>query len=171
MTGCANQPDSLKFIYENAGNPDTELALYEVNIGNKVSGGALVAELWQNGECLESSPITLNTDTKELHLSLLLDRHATSESMQGLNVQIGTEEVTDSELKYFEVPEDIKGYSFSAYEDKEVIEVAPNEEFILAAMAFDMGNGVRSIDCKTLVSDPSVLSSYSCIAVVRAKFV
>lgn len=170
MNGCTNQADSLKYIHENAGGSHIKLASYEVNIGNKVGGGTLVAELWQNGECTEGSPVTLNNQTKEIGISLLIDGSGTDESAKGLNAQIDVDEALGSELTYFELPQGIIGYSFTAYEDNEVIEISEDEEVILAALAFDTGAGVSGVDCKKLASEPDVLSSYSCIIVVRAEF-
>lgn len=170
MNGCGKNTDFLKFVYEKSASPATELASYEVNMGNNVGGGTVVAELWENGECIKSSPVSLNNQTKEVNLSLLINGYGTFESEKNLNVEIDTNEVSGSVLTAFELPKEINGYSFTAYEDKQVIEIEPNKEVILAAMAFDMGDGVRSVDCEILVSEPGRLSSYSLILVIRATF-
>lgn len=134
MSGCGKNTDSLKFIYEKSPSPNTEVASYEVNMGNNVRGGTVVAELWENGECIISSPVSLNNQTKEVNLSLLINGYGTFESEKNLNVQIDTDGVSGSELTAFELPKDVNGYSFTAYEDKQVIEIEPDEEVILAAM-------------------------------------
>lgn len=170
MNGCGGNTDSLRFKKGNASIPHMEMFSYELNMGNKVNSGTLTAELWQNGECSKSSPVILNSQTKEIGVSLLIDGYETDEAVKGLNVQIDTDEVSGSGLTRFEIPRDFKGYLFSAYEDNESMEISEENDLILAAMAFDTGDGVRSIDCRKLVSEPSALSCYSYILVIRAEF-
>lgn len=85
-----------------------------------------------------------------------------------MNVQISTNEQAGSIMTYFELPPQVIGYSFSAYEDNEIIQVNAREEQILAAMAFDVGSGVRSVDCTSLLAEPERLTSASCLLIVHA---
>lgn len=163
--GCASKKDTLKFIYEGTGLPDKECASYEVNIGSQVGGAVIVAELWKDGQCTKSTPLTVNKDTKKIDFSFLVE-----DENNGLNVQIETDQVSGSVLTCFELPEDVKGYSFTAYEDKEIINISAGEEVLLGAMAFDTGKGVRIIDCESLISQPERIKEYSCILVIRATF-
>ena len=153
LVGCNRQKDSLKFIEQKTGLPNKVLASYEVNIGNKVGGATVVAELWKNGECTESTPVTLNNETKEINISLLIEGFGTESNTEGLNVQVDTDEASGSVLTYFELPQNVLGYSFTAYKDKEIINVNAGEEMLLGAMAFDTGYGVRSVDCKSLIDE------------------
>lgn len=70
IVGCTGKRDTLKFIYENTGLPNKECALYKVNIGNEVHGATVVAELWRDGECTGSTPLTLNNETETISISL-----------------------------------------------------------------------------------------------------
>ena len=170
LAGCNSQKDSLKFIEQKSGLPNKVLASYEVNIGNKVGGATVVAELWKNGECTESTPVTLNNETKEINISLLIEGFGTENNTEGLNVQVDTDEASGSVLTYFELPQNVLGYSFTAYTDKEIINVNAGEEMLLGAMAFDTGSGVRSVDCKSLIDEKEKIKDYSCVLIIRAKF-
>ena len=170
LVGCNSQKDSLKFIEQKTGLPNKVLASYEVNIGNKVGGATVVAELWKNGECTESTPVTLNNETKEINISLLIEGFGTESNTEGLNVQVDTDEASGSVLTYFELPQNVLGYSFTAYKDKEIINVNAGEEMLLGAMAFDTGYGVRSVDCKSLIDEKEKIKDYSCVLIIRATF-
>lgn len=170
LAGCTSEQDTLKFIYENAGLPNKECVSYEVNIGNKVGGATAVAELWQHGECIKSTPLILNNETDKIYISLLVDGFGTADDTKGLNVQIETDDASGSILTYFELPTEIASYSFTAYDDKEVIKVTADEEILLGAMAFDTGDGVRTVDCRSLTDEPEKIKDYSCILIIRAAF-
>lgn len=169
-TAHSTQQDTLKFLKEDLAPANTQYADYEVNIGKNVGGATITAELWQDGVCVKSSPVVLNNQTDRLHISLLTDGFGTNEGIRGLNAQIDTNEKAGSELTYFELPPQVKGYSFSAYEHKEVIKANAGEEKILAAMAFDLGTGVRSMNCTTLSEEPERITSAPCLLIVRAVF-
>ena len=170
LTGCAGQKDTITFHSEWSSLANNKRASYDVSIGNKVGGATVTAELWQNGECTESTPLTLNIGTKTIDISLLIDELWTENAEKSLNVQIGTDEQSGSVLTAFPLPDDIIGYSFAAYNDREKIEINPGEEVMLCALAFDTGSGVRSVDCKSLTDEPGKLKEYSCIAVIRTAF-
>lgn len=170
LAGCAGQKDTITFHSEWSSLTNEKRASYEVSIGNKVGGASVTAELWQNGECAEGTPLTLNGGTKTIDISLLITELWTENAEKSLNVQIGTDEQSGSVLAAFPLPEGIIGYSFAAYNDKEKIEVNPGEDVILCALAFDTGSGVRSVDCKSLADEPGKLKEYSCIAVIRMVF-
>ncbi len=38
---------------------------------------------------------------------------------------------------------------------------------VLAALGFDVGGGIRSMDCDTLTSDPSRLENADCLLIIR----
>lgn len=170
LAGCAGQKDTITFHSEWSSLANNKRASYDVNIGNKVGSATATAELWQNGECTENTPLTLNVGAKSIDISLLIDELWTENAEKALNVQISTDEQSGSVLTAFPLPEGVIGYSFAAYNDREKIEVNPGEEVILCALAFDTGSGVRSVDCKSLIDEPGKLKEYSCIAVIRMVF-
>ncbi len=59
LAGCGGQKDTLRFVYEKTGMPDKECVSYEVDIGREAGGAAVTAELWEDGECTASTPLTL----------------------------------------------------------------------------------------------------------------
>jgi len=105
-----------------------------------------------------------------LYISFLADGFGTNEGVRGLNVQIDTNEKAGSGLTCFELPAQVVGYSFTAYDDKEVIKIYAGEEKILAAMAFDVGDGIRSMDCASLSKEPKRITSAPCLLIVRVAF-
>src|SRR5699024_7144819 len=56
------------------------------------------------------------------------------------------------------------------YELDQKVKLSPNDEVILAAKAFDTGNGVRVFDCETLIAEPERLKNASYMIVIRAVF-
>lgn len=163
LSACSAKQDSLKFVKEDVSSANLRRADFEVNIGKNVGGARIVAELWQNGACTESAPLIISDETKEIHFTLYVDGFGETEGVQGLNVQIDTNEMSDSVLTYFELPTQVLGHGFEAYNINEVIEVEADTEVILAAMAFDTGAGIRTLDCRTLAADSDYFSSYSCL--------
>ena len=170
LTGCANRQDSLTFIYQPSAQPNASSANYEVRIGHDVGSAEIAAELWQNGACSQSDSLFLDSGAESLHLLFTLDGFAASKADSALNLQIDADNSSGSLLTRFALPDSIIGYSFQAYEDQEVIPVSPNDEIILAALAFDSGAGVRTVDFQQLLEEPDALSSYSCLCIVRATF-
>lgn len=75
-----------------------------------------------------------------------------------------------SVLTYFEIPQNVSGYLFEASEDKETFEVCAEDEVLLCAIAFDTGNGIRTVDCNSLIEYSERIKEYSCILVIRATF-
>lgn len=168
LTGCGGQKDTLRFVYEKTGMPDMESVSYEVDIGREAGGAAVTAELWEDGECTVSTPLTLGRETEELHISLLAEGHGTEKD--GLYVQIETGEISGSLLTCFGLPSGWTGYSFSAYKDGDILPVRADEEIVLAAMAFDTGDGVRSVSCPALTDGTETLEDEACVLVIRAAF-
>lgn len=100
----------------------------------------------------------------------MIDRSETDGAMKGVSVQLNTDEVSGSALTFFELPQKVLGYSFTAYEDRKIIDVHAGEEVLLCAMAFDTGTGVRSVSYERLSEDSEQLQEYACLLVIRASF-
>lgn len=169
LSGCSRNQDSITFVKDNVTPGNLQCADFKVNIGKKVRGAKIIAELWQNGVCTESTPVIINDETKEIHIMISVDGFGTTKGVQGINTQIDTNKL-GSALAYFELPTQVLGYSFTAYNENEVIEINPDTEVILAAMGFDTGAGVRTLDCRNLEDNPDYLSSYSCLLIIRSSF-
>jgi len=169
-TASLKRQDTLKFIKEDTTPAHTQRASYEVNIGKTVGGATVVSELWQNGVCTKSTPFEFSSQANQLHITLLIDGFGRNEGVRGLNVQIDTDEKADAGLSYFELPSQVTGYTFTAYDDQETMTVHAGEEKVLAAMAFDMGAGIRSMDCTSLLNEPQRFMSAPCLLIVRTAF-
>lgn len=181
LAGCSQEQDSLKFIRQNATPPrsiptdymemspdGTQTAEFELNIGNRADKGTIIAEFWREGVCQESPSVSIDGETKELHLSFLLNSHEKEEEgLWSVEVDINTNK--NSAITSF-APLLVVGYSFSSYDRDEVIEVNPGTEVVLAAMAFDTGEGVRTLDCERLAAEPDIVSEHSCLLLIRASF-
>ena len=78
----------------------------------------------------------------------------------------------DAFVTEFALPEEerITGWSFSGREEGKAVSFDSGDEVILAAMAFDEGNGIRSADCDRLTQKPELLETADSMIAVRACF-
>ena len=141
---------------------------FDVDLGRTVKSAVLTAELWQNGQCTSSSPVTVNAQTKRL--TLLFSDRRENLNLIGENIQIDTDETAGSLVTYFAFPERVVGWSFTSWRDEADIPVFDGANVILAAMNCDTGSGVRSTSCRAFMDDPARLAASSCVIVVRARF-
>lgn len=169
LTNPSASANFLKVAERNSSGGKNQI-MYEIDLDNEAMGGTVYAEQWRNGICVRSTPVTLPTHVEDIQI--LMNEHRDNESVVGIDIQIDTHEYGGSHLTYFAFPEDnsIRGWSFSAYEKDEIVKVSPGDEKILAAMAFDEGNGVRSFDCETLINEPAYLEKADYMIVIRACF-
>ena len=165
-TNPASRLDSMTYIHQETAIG--QRADFDVNLGKNVTKAELVAEMWQNGQCISSSPVIVTSQTKKL--TLLFSDRREGLNLIGENIQIDTDGDAGSLVTYFGFPEHIVGWAFTSWQDTVNVPVKAGEDVILAAMACDMGSGVRSIDCQSLTSEPERLSSADCMIVIRAKF-
>ena len=100
----------------------------------------------------------------------MIDRSEADGAAKGVSVQLDTDEVSGSVLTFFALPQKALGYSFTAYEDRKIIDLHAGEEVLLCAVAFDTGTGVRSVSCERLSEDSEQLQEYACLLVIRASF-
>lgn len=166
---CSDKTDSITLARVDTLPNGIRAAEYKFDIGKTVGSANIIAEMWENGECTKSAPLTINDSTKTLSCILRIDDSSSEDGGKGINVQIDTEGAAVALAAYFEADKDVLGYSFTAHREDEIIEVSPETEVILCSMAFDTGSGVRAVDCKTLAEEPERLEEYSCILIVRAE--
>lgn len=140
---------------------------FAVDIGRQTGSGRIYAEQWSDGECVKSTPVSFTRYLEQLEVITSFDRE------NGIvSIQIDTGQYGGSLLTSFQLPEEKQavGWSFTSFEEGEKIAVQPDTEQILAALAFDMGNGVRVFDCETLIREPERLEQAEYIVVIRACF-
>lgn len=143
---------------------------YDTAFGNHVMSGMVYAEQWRNGSCVRSAPVSLNQYVENIEIWVKLRKE--KDRFAGVEVQIDTDEYGGSLLTYFAFPEDssVRAWSFSCYEKEEKVKVSSRREIILAAIAFEEGNGIPVCDCETLVSRPEYLAEAEHMVVIRALF-
>lgn len=170
LSSCGKS-DTLTLTNTDHASPDAWIVSYKVDIGHSVKSGKLRAELWQNGEATTTDAFAFDDETETIDIVLRISGFRKSGEDEKLNVQITADDGSDQQMTMavYDLP-DYVGYSLSAYEKGEKVDVSGGGEKILAAMAFDTGNGVRSFAPESLVSEPELLGDYSCIAIVRAEF-
>lgn len=168
LTGCTKAQDTLKFVNRNKGVSRENGASYELNLGKNVQNATITAEFWQNGECTLGDSLALNGETKQIDFRILVS--SLSEEAKTLQVQFQGDSADVMTMDAFELPQTSIGYSFAAYELEKALCVAPGQEVILGALAVDVGAGVRTLDCESLINAPGKLEEYSCILVIRATF-
>ncbi|MDO4386335.1 MAG: M56 family metallopeptidase [Clostridia bacterium] len=141
------------------------VADFDLSLGHDAGGGMLYAELWRKGVCQQSAPAMVPVTTESLRLLITIDR--ADKSPRGANVQLSASPDGGTELIRFELPETLTGWSFASYKNGQKLAASPGDDRVLAALGFDVGGGIRSMDCDSLTSDPSRLESADCLLVVR----
>ena len=169
LTNPAKPQDSLKLIDRDTPAGANEV-IYSANFDNQVHSGWIYAEQWSNGECVRSSPVLLTKDVEKIYLRTDVRKEAGASV--GVDVQIDTYGSGGSLITYFAYPEAnaFLGWSFTARELNESVAVEPQKDIILAAMAFDAGNGIRAFDCQSLEIEPERLENADYMIVIRACF-
>ncbi len=158
--------DTLQFlgVQDNSWSWNAQFA---ADFGEQVGSGTIYAEQWSDGEVVRSSPVSFTRYIEELGIQTQFDRENGS-----VQIQIDTDQYGGSLLTSFQLPEGEQavGWSFTSYDEGEKITVKPGEERILAALAFDFGEGVQAFDCETLTSEPERLEEADYMVVIRACF-
>lgn len=149
---------------------DTNKLFYDIQLGNQVMSGEIYVEQWIDGTCVNSAPVVMTQYVDSIEITMG-NRRVDGASV-GTDIRIETNQYGGSLLTYFAHPEDlnVKGWSFNGYEPDKKIKLTADKEVILAAMAFDCGNGVRTVDIKTLTAKPEILEKAENMIVVRAVF-
>lgn len=164
LTGCAAKEDTLRFTYQQA----EKAAEWEMNLGNSTGGAVITAELWHNGEMTQSELLEIDRTARKLTLSGRVETN--KEAAGRINVHLGVDGDNYAGMACFDLPPGNLGYSFSGYQDRETLKVKAGDAMILGAWSFDLGDGVRVVDCQRLMESPEYLTTSSCTLVVRATF-
>ncbi len=145
------------------------VAQYEWN-GKEALSGFLVAEQWKDGQCVQSTPVSVTDAVGQVALSFQM--REVDNGPTGVEIQLDTGENGGSVLTYFAFPEGetLSGWSFVSYPEKETIPAFSRGNGVLAAICFDFGGGVRPLDCEALTEDPTGLLSLPYTLVIRGVF-
>ena len=149
--------DYIKLVEADTG-ADGIIATYEIALGEQKGGGNIYAEQWINGACVRSAPVAFTQLAGSIQIQLRTRRQ--DQIQIGTDVQVGTDQYGGARFTYFPhaQSESIVGWSFTSLEEDKKTDVADQEEMIVAAMAFDMGEGVRAFACETLLKEPERLN-------------
>lgn len=169
LTNPLRQGDFLRLTEQDTPSGKNQV-LYEIELGDKVKSGTIYTEEWSNGICVRSTPVALTQSVEEI--GILTSERRENNSVVGIDIQIDAGENGGSLVTYFAFPENnsIRGWAFTAYELNEKVEIVPDDEVILAAMAFDAGGGVRTFSPGVLISEPERLENADYMIVIRAHF-
>ena len=161
--------DTLRMIEQESpvmGN----IVKYEVDFGKQVEEANVYAEIWEKGECEVIACLPVDQRAKVLCIQMK-DRKADGKTV-GMDIRLESDVPGGMQVTYAELPQELSaiGWAFNAYEEGEQVTAVPGEEKILAAMAFDTGEGVRVFDPETLLKEPERLEQAEYMLVIRAAF-
>ena len=161
--------DTLRMIEQESpvmGN----IVKYEVDFGKQVEEANVYAEVWEKGECEVIACLPVDQRAKVLCIQMK-DRKADGKTA-GMDIRLESDVPGGMQVTYAELPQELSaiGWAFNAYEEGEQVIAVPGEEKILAAMAFDTGEGVRVFDPETLLKEPERLEQAAYMLVIRAFF-
>ena len=110
----------------------------------------------------------LNREDEQLHLSFQVQG---SEAQNAPAVQVSMQSgASDAVLTRFALPDTMLGFGFKSYEDGQEIYPYDGDTYVLAALAPDLGDGVRQIDCFDLSMEPALYEQAACMVLVKAAF-
>ena len=161
--------DTLRMIEQESpvmGN----IVKYEVDFGKQVKEANVYAEVWEKGECEVIA--CLPVDQRAKVLSIQMKDRRVEGKLAGVDIRLESDVSGGMQVAYAELPEELSaiGWAFNAYEEGDTVDAIFGEEKILAAMAFDAGEGVRVFDPETLLNEPSRLEQAEYMLIIRAVF-
>ncbi len=159
FVGCGN--DSFITLTSTESPARDAKAAFELDISG-ISGAEITAELRQNGETQSEPLISLDNSAKDLEITLTPDKQD-SDKYNRVNLTASSGDLTRNAM-FIDLPE-ASGWSFSTRKQNEKLKITAGEFKILAALALDTGNGVRSINLDNIDD-----ADYDCIVIIRAEF-
>lgn len=171
LTNPGQKKDSLRLVRADSISNHYS-ADFSLSLGEQAKSGTIYAEQWSRGECVRSSSVLLTRYAEEICIQMDLLRNENSSSFDGVNIQMNSDQYGGSLITYFPLPEErkITGWSFSSYEPGDEFEIHPGDAPVLAAIAFDAGQGIRVFDCETLTNDPKRLNNVDYMILIRVEF-
>lgn len=170
LTDPLTQHDYLR-LAERESTGSRSIVRYETDLTHQRLGGEVWVEQWSGGECVSSAPMAFSEFVGEFDIIMTM-RRSEDNTLVGTNIQLQTDQYGGSLLTYFQFPYDVSvlGWSFCTRDEGVNITPVPESEFILTAMAADIGKGIRSFTCEALESEPDRLTQADYMLVVRARF-
>ena len=159
LVGCGN--DSFITLTSTESPARDAKAAFELDISG-ISGAEITAVLRQNGETHSEPLISLDNSAKDLTITLTPDKQD-SDKYNRVNITASSGNLTRNAM-FNDLPEAI-GWSFSTQKQNEKLKITAGETKVLAALALDTGNGVRSINLDNIDEN-----NYDCVIIIRAEF-
>ncbi len=144
---------------------------YRLQLGTWVRSSKVWMELWSGGECAATEPVVLPYSVETLDLSLDLAPVA-GEDGAALCLWPGGENA-QAQSFWLPLPQDAAfiAYGLDSWSADQDAAPAPGDEYILAALQLDPGDGIFDVyTCEQLQNDPALLQNAHCTAVVRIAF-
>ena len=141
---------------------------FSLDFGETIDYSEVWAEYWQDGMCAKSEPLALHREDGQLHLSFQVQN---GDGENAPTVQISMQgETSDAVLTKFALPDTMTGYLFKSYDDGQELYPWDGDTYVLAALAPDLGDGVRQVDCFDLSMEPALYEQAACMVLVKAAF-
>ena len=159
FVGCGNQ--SFITLTSTESPARDAKAVFELNISG-ISGAEITTELRQNGESNTQPLISLDNSAKDLAITITPDKQDI-DKYNRVNLTASSGDLTRNAM-FTDLPE-AAGWSFSTQKQNEKLKITAGETKVLAALALDTGNGVRSINLDNIDEN-----NYDCVIIIRAVF-
>ncbi len=141
---------------------------FSLDFGETIDYSEVWAEYWQDGVCTKSEPLALHREDGQLHLSFQVQN---GDGENAPTVQISMQgETSEAVLGKFALPDAMTGYLFKSYDDGQELYPWDGDTYVLAALAPDLGDGVRQVDCIDLSMEPALYEQAACMVLVKAAF-
>ena len=141
---------------------------FSLDFGETIDYSEVWAEYWQDGMCTKSEPLALHREDGQLHLSFQVQN---GDGENAPTVQVSMQgETSEAVLGKFALPDAMTGYLFKSYDDGQELYPWDGDTYVLAALAPDLGDGVRQVDCFDLSMEPALYEQAACMVLVKAAF-
>lgn len=173
LTSPKVELDSYLLFDSQASTGDT-VAHYSASFGDEIKRATIYIEEWQNGVCIDDKAAIYAAPFDSLSITQNIPRD--NDVWTGLDVGVYVDGNGGAPLlASFHFPDGTHyfGESWCEYgmdSESEKLEITAGTEYILAAMVFDDGSGIRVFNCETLMAEPERLASYQYAVVVRVVF-
>lgn len=141
---------------------------FSLDFGETIDYSEVWAEYWQDGVCTKSEPLALHREDGQLYLSFQVQN---GDGENAPTVQVSMRgETSEAVLGKFALPDAMTGYLFKSYDDGQELYPWDGDTYVLAALAPDLGDGVRQVDCIDLSMEPALYEQAACMVLVKAAF-
>ena len=139
----------------------TAHAEFELNI-RELDGAEITAELHQDGRTTTAQMLTISMLAEKLSVTLTPNKLDDSGKIDSVSTECTADNITGNAMFQFT---EVNNWAFTAGKAGKKIGVNADDKKILAALAFDTGSGVKTVDLDSINPD-----EYSCLILICANF-